>query len=690
MKYKIFLSIAFLLCLFSLTSKAQTLKDAIYLTKSQKFDEAEASFKKLVESESKNGNVYFYFGENYLKQYLADSITFSFREAKTAAEPIFKKGAEADTANPFCLIGLGRLSYLSGEKEAAESYFAKAKAKLPKYKKVKQIEKPLFYTQVLAKLAESYIQGELVDTSRAFPLLREAIKIDEELPSIKKLADQRNAELYLVAGDVYLLAKDGSNAVKNYSRAGELDPKSPDAKVKQGNMYLRAENLDAAIPLFEDAKKIDENFAPVYQELGGLYTLAGRNAKAKENYKKFLGLSGNSTPARLRYIQSLYKSRDYEGTIIEIEDMFDKTPNTKTLYNNLNRLAAYSYFEKGIKLERDKKTEESLKDYSKSQTYLEFFFKNVAEGKTISKDFTYYGKTILKQHTNFPKLQQDTTKLRSEKAKIEKNLADAKDKDKKKEETLKAALKSKVDSMQAIIDSKLPKLQQEDAIIEKGFAQLWKAYEMDKEDKDKNLDAIYSLAYFTYKRYDEAAKAQEVIISRKTPDVNDYLTLGKAYYQGKNYSKALTNFDKVIETAPKDPLGYLWKANTCSGMDPDSKQGLAKPHYEKLIEVSLADTVKYKSHLSTAYGYLASYYHFAEKDKGKDLTKAKENYFRMIYLDPKDKDTQVRAWIGLGYLYFTEEKNYAKSQDAFENVLKLDPANNTAKKSLEALSKIKK
>ena len=79
----------------------------------------------------------------------------------------------------------------------------------------------------------------------------------------------------------------------------------------------------------------------------------------------------------------------------------------------------------------------------------------------------------------------------------------------------------------------------------------------------------------------------------------------------------------TVSIAIKSPNyvpAYLWIANTYSKMDPDLKLGLAKPKFEKLIEIAKSDSVKNDSAMMDAFGYL-SYYHMMNNNfsKSKDI-----------------------------------------------------------------------
>jgi len=372
------LFLVILMMAFVPASIAQDLDAAKKLTDREQFDEAEVAYKALVAKEPNNGAYFFYYGENFFKNYFADSISNSLADVLIQAEIFFKKGSQADANHPLNYVGLGKVALFKTNAAEAQAQFEKAKSFLPKYivkkGKVKyQSENPLpaqLHAIVLAKMGEAYIRANNTDTAHALPLLREA-----------QILDPKNPEIFIITGDIYLEIADGSLAILNYNKAQTLDPKNPKAKMKIGNIYVRGRNLNAAIPYFEEALTIDPNYAPVYRELGELYAKAGKIEKSKSNYKQFLVLSGDNLPAKVSYIKSLFKSKkDYDETLLQIESVLAVDQSRNYLY----RLAAYSCWE--IK----------TCDAAKGLDYIETFFKNSSAEKILPNDFLYLGRFIVK------------------------------------------------------------------------------------------------------------------------------------------------------------------------------------------------------------------------------------------------------------------------------------------------------
>lgn len=343
-----------------------TLDDAKKLTVSEQFSPAEDAYKALIKANAATGDNYYYYGDNEIKAFFADTITRSLNETYEKCKQIFEKGTTSEATNQLNFIGLARLEYLMGNSSKVSEFVSKVTATLPAADlKIKKIPDPIRYALTLIEMSKIYIVSGNTDTASALPLLRRA-----------KMADPTNADLYITMGDAYLYVKDVNKAIENYNLAQSYDATSPIAKYKIGYMYFRAKNLTEAIKYFDEAKAIDPKFAPVYKELGFLYSLAGKQTDSKENYLKYLEISGNNVPAMISYVVALFKSGDYKECIIQINKIFE----IDATINSMNRVIAYAYYED--------------KQYANALTYIEKFFANTTPDKIITKDYVYYGKIL--------------------------------------------------------------------------------------------------------------------------------------------------------------------------------------------------------------------------------------------------------------------------------------------------------
>ncbi len=354
-------------CLFTLNVLGQSdLNSALKLISSQQYEEAEKMLDELMKANPTNGDIYYYYGDALLKDYLSDTFSNSLDEYAKKAEAIFQAGIQQAPGNVLNQVGMGAVTLLkTSDTVKADTYFDQAELAAPS--KVKKKDFTPQMAAILTNLASSQLYGRVNRIKKAINFCERAIIINPADPNV-----------YLTLGDIYIRQNDASNALKNYNLALMKDPKSPLPKIKIGNIYMRVPNLEAARPYFEEAQQIDSTFAPAYRSLGELWSKAGRHDLAKKYYFKYMQLSGNTTPAKTRYAVSLFRSQDYAGALNVIEEVL-KVDNSR---NYLNRLAGYSAYEK------------KPQEFEKAKTYMDTFFKNTKEEGTITRDYAYYGRIL--------------------------------------------------------------------------------------------------------------------------------------------------------------------------------------------------------------------------------------------------------------------------------------------------------
>ncbi len=594
--------------LISSNIKAQDLKSATFLTRSEQYDKAQAMFEQLIQKEPKNSKNYFFYGENYLLDYFADTISNSLTVASKAAKELYEKGVKVNPNDPLNYIGLAKIAFYLGDNKTADEVRAKAKSFLLPYKKIKKIKPPAKdYAFALAKIAESYIKDDKVDTSFALPLIREAIKIDS-----------KNRDIFLIAGDIYLLVKDGSNAIKSYNSAQYCDPQSPTAKMKIGNIYVRARSFMAAIPYFEEAIKINATYAPAYRELGQLYASAGRFEQSKENFKKYLELTEGNIPAKIRYVTSLFYAKEYDEVVKNVDEIIaiDKS----RAY--MNRIAGYSCYEK------------TPPDYDKALAYLDTLFKSVSSERIIKRDYQYLTRILLKKNQNYTDLVSEYNKYKTRFESDNKIYNQARVAE-------KAKLKLNIDSLAIKIEYLDKQISKSNKEIDRAFEEYAKLLSFDPQDK--NLLNEIAVNYYRFNRYEDAAKTWTKMIELGENSVSNYMQIGKAYYSAEKFNLADSIFTIAINKYPDYLDAYIYDARTYSKMDKDLKSGQAHSKFELVLEKAKVDSVKNANYIIEACDYLG-YYHL----RNENYNKSKDYYNRIINLDPSSKENKIKGYIGIG------------------------------------------
>jgi tetratricopeptide (TPR) repeat protein len=636
----------FFIMVCGMSVQGQTLDGAITLQKNEQYDEAEKLFQQLIKAEPGNSKLYFHYGENSLLNYFADTISNSLAATAKEAADLFNKGVTANATDPLNYVGLAKVAFYQGDKAKADEMRAKAKSLLPPYKKVTKIENPQAYAYTLGKLAESYIRFEQVDTSKALPLIREAISIDS-----------KNSEVYIIAGDIYILKNDGSKAIKNYNLAQDWDLKSPTANMKIGSIYVRGRNLMAAIPYYDQAKALNQDYAPAYRELGQLYSMAGRFAESKEYFEKYLQLTKGNIPAKIRYVNALFYAKEYDEVIKTVEDIF-AVDDSRTY---MNRIAGYSSYEKG--------------NFEAAQKYMEKLFSALQADRLIKKDYIYYARIIVKKNQNYAKLLVAADTDNNNLAQLQERVANAKSPEKEK-------LTAEID----VLKAKIEKFKTQAAVTENELNKAFDSYEkaITFEGEDAGLISEKAMFLFSNRRYKDAADTWSRLLSKGKDSENDFIQIGKAYYQGKEFDKADEVFNKMVAKYPNNLQGHLWIANNASAKDPELLLGLAKPKFLKVLDIASKDSVKNAQEMFDAMRYLG---YSALQSKKYD--ECEDYYNRMLNLAPGNKDFKIKALSSMSSMYM-QTGDFGKATDVNKQILALDPGNESATSSLNYVANIQK
>lgn len=369
MKSKIVLIAAMLFTVMT-GSYAQTKADAVKKTLNERYESAEADLKELIAKEPSNGDLYFDAGDNY----------FYWGEIEEA-EKMYRKGIEVAPTNPLNYAGLGRVAWINNNATVNTAQFSKAVEIMTT--KSNKVSKP---TQQLAylKMAEVYLQSEQKNLPKALEYINTALGLGDA-----------NPEVYIQLGDYYS-QRDGmnlSNAIMQYNKALEKDPKYTRALLRKGVLYVKVKSWDEGLNYYNEAINVDPNYAPAYREKAELLYKAGRYNPAIEAYAKYLELN-NSCRVQQRYASFIFLTKDYKKAIEELERAKMCNPDNAIIH----RLLGYSYYESS--------------DFAKGRQYMDqFFVMAEATGKPtiVGSDYAYLGKLMTK--TGQDSLALETLKL---------------------------------------------------------------------------------------------------------------------------------------------------------------------------------------------------------------------------------------------------------------------------------------
>lgn len=401
---------------------------------------------------------------------------------------------------------------------------------------------------------------------------------------------KKDGRIYAVIAEYYLnLDKpDAAKALEYASKGAEVDAKNAWVKLVLGDAYFASNDGTKAIEQYKASLILDPKSPLPLWKMGKLYLAAKNYDVGMQSFKDGLVLDADFAPIYREMGELYYRAKKFDKAIesykkyLELRDKSDETDfrYASFLFLNedyanaltiLNSLAQKN-FSNPVIYRLMAYSQYETKEYDKALQNMDLFWKKAESKKIITQDYEYYGRILSKKGQ---------------------------------------------DSLAVVYYTKA----------------------LEKDTTKKELYGEIANTWFVAKKYDKAAAAYQKKIdmtkatAKPTALANDYLSAGRSHMLNKTYAEADLAFAKVTELKPELPIGYLYRARANANLDPKQEKAMAKPYYEKYIELAKADTEKNKKELVEAYTYLGSYYLLVNKDK----EKADEAWSNVRLLDPTNK-----------------------------------------------------
>lgn len=410
-----------------------------------------------------------------------------------------------------------------------------------------------------------------------------------------KASKGKDAKVYTMIAQAYAESdiKDITKALTYVDAAQKLNKgkDDPALMIARGDIYLKTEQGGGeAMNSYERATMADPNNVKAYVRKGQLNVRSRSYNEAKANFDKAISLDPNYAPAYNYLAETYYFAGRYDDALAQFQkysSLAEKSPatdikNASFLFLTQKYPEALVEIDKALVASPNDLTMNRLRAYSLYETG-----KNdeaVAAMQKYMQLASANNKVITEDNVYYGKMLIKGGKT-AEGAAIIKKAIDA---DPKKAAELQTEL------AQAYIAAK-----------------------------------DYPKAIATYRNRMKAMNGGEL---------TDKVYLARAYELNSQYAQADSLYNLVITERPTYVPGYQMRARANANIDKDSKQGLAKPYYEKYIEVaSGADAAKYKSGLVEANKYLASYYLFTKNDKAASLP----YWQQVLAIDPSDEQAKT-------------------------------------------------
>lgn len=405
-------------------------------------------------------------------------------------------------------------------------------------------------------------------TDEAKKQFYDAVQIISPANKSGSFTGKQKALVYMKIAECYTKAKnkDLKEAINLLNKALKEDPNNPEIYILIGDATLEQNSGDASLAIghYKKAYELDKKSSKALLRIGQLYSRARNLAEAVKNYDEAIKIDPDFAPAYREKAEAFYRGKQYETAIQNYKKYLEL--NSGSLSAQV-RYASFLFLSKKY---ADAIT--GIQEIQKTNTQVIFLYRLLA--------YSYF----------------ETGNCADGLTAIDKFFS-------------MASPKKILSSDYEYNGKLLAKCGKDSLAMEK----LKMAVQQDTTKSELNGEIASS--YLKMKKYPEAIDYfNRKIKGGKGVDANDYYKLGLAYLNSKQCGKADTAFLQITIMRPDIPMGYLYRAKANNCLDPDSKQGLAKPFYEQyLSKIKPEEIEKSKDAMVSAYEYLG-YYFMLQKD----------------------------------------------------------------------------
>ncbi|MBF9236385.1 tetratricopeptide repeat protein [Hymenobacter sp. BT683] len=430
-----------------------------------------------------------------------------------------------------------------------------------------------------------------VAAGRALLVKGEVAPAESQFEAAAKATKNKDAKVLTMIAQAYgeTDVKDASKAQTYLAAAQAVNKKDdPALMVARGDIFLHSDQGGGeAMTSFDRAITANPSYAQAYYKKGVLNVRSRNFNAARESLSKAIELDPSYAPAYRELADMYYYAGQYDlalSTFQKYIGLAEKSPATDAQYASFLYLTkkypeALAEVNKVLQADPTNLTMNRLRpyllyetgDFAGAATAMETYMKTVPADKLIPEDYSYQGRIL--------------------------------------------ARAGRADEGIAILNKAI-------------------ATSTDPE-KTAELQNDLATAYMAKKDYKSAISVYKKKLAAGKGDLTDQFRLAVAFSNSKQYAQADSVYGIITTARPTYGPAHLARAKVNANLDPEAKQGLAKSHYEKYIELSKAegaDATKFREGLVEAYGYLGVY-NFQKGDK----TAALSNFEQVLALDPSNK-----------------------------------------------------
>lgn len=426
--------------------------------------------------------------------------------------------------------------------------------------------------------------------------------VEGEINELLKGKGKKDPALLVAIGNVYLNAGKISEAAQYADLAKKVDVKYPAASVLAGDIALAEKRVGEACQLYEQAIYFDPVYKDAYFKYARVYKTASPS-QAIEKLEELKRVLPDCVEADQALAEVYYDNNRFAKAIDVYARFIDKPQATDeerlkyafALFLNQQYKKSLDVTQKGLKsnqrhaafnrLAMYNNTE--MKRYQEAEQAAIAFFNHSDGADYSSLDYRYYGRLLmaLNKYKEAVVQYQNAVALDPTQILLWQEIADAYEKQGDYEQAVTA----------------------------------YRTYYDSLKPENQTLDILFQLGRLYYRQ--GTAEDIPVVI----PDQRVQALIS-----------ADSIFEAIMQKAPANYLGSLWRARTNSALDPETSQGLAKPYYDSAAALLLAENgSKNQSALIECYSYLGYYYLLAN-----DLNVSKSYWTKILDLDPANATAQ--------------------------------------------------
>ena len=366
--------------------------------------------------------------------------------------------------------------------------------------------------------------------------------------SVKPAETEKEAPVHAFEADYYFmlgyedaLSYRFEDAIKNYDKALEYDPKSPYIKTQLGMMQHRSGDRTKALQTEEEVVRDNPDYVPALMIVAEMYSGQSRIPEAILICRKILKIDPNNRDASRLLGRLYYGNEQIDEAIDVFEALVKKDPDD---YLSLDYLSSL-YIDK--------------KNYDKAEEYLK---KTIEVRSNLDTTYFKFGliDEIRERFEDAMKHYEMALAYNPHNSQARERLAQVYMKQKsygKAIEEFEALSREQPDNAEMHI--RLGILYFEEKEYERALDEFKSALKI----KPQNISVRYYIALVLEEtaHYDEAVAELKEIISREPKNTNAFLHLAYIYTKLKRDDDAIKMYEEILEFEKDEPDIYLYLAS---------------------------------------------------------------------------------------------------------------------------------